>query len=116
MLEKRIYRMADIELNGQYLIDGIDREFKKASVINISAEGFCFAIDEKLENGTRIKLNVVLDEKEIVRLNVEVKWTKRDDSTGKCVVGAHIIEEIDTHFEKFLIFYCKQASKSSEKD
>jgi len=114
MVDKRIYKRANVILKASFTIPGI-HEASQASIVNISAEGFCFSCTCEIPIGTDVLLSMELNNEEIA-LNVKVVWCSKDNKSGSYHAGVNIIEEIGTDFEKFLIFYCKKAYKSSNEN
>ncbi|MFH0940895.1 MAG: PilZ domain-containing protein [Candidatus Omnitrophota bacterium] len=50
---------------------------------NISAGGICFIVDEKIEPGDRISLNIELPTSKIIRAEGRVAWTKEFSIVGR---------------------------------
>lgn len=82
-----------------------------ATIVNLSASGFCFATREDVPLQREIKLTVELNSRQHACILVEAMWCTFDPASGSYRVGAKIVESPTTDFEKLLVMYCQEVRK-----
>jgi len=108
MKERRHYHRADVELPARFMTDDLPQE---ATVINISAGGFCFYAQRPLPVGSRVVLTVDMKPKEEIKLIVKTAWSKKIGQTGDYMIGVKINDADGTDLEKFLKYYSHELSE-----
>jgi len=109
--EKRLYQRAPLELTAHFAIIGTQNLSYEATVINISAGGFCFQAKQEIPKDTDIELSITISDSKEVKIQVCSEWAKKIGDTGRYMIGVRIAEKTSTDLEAFLTFYCSQISR-----
>ena len=111
MKERRYYQRSPVEMPASYSVVGSGELTHEATVINISAGGFCFYAQHALPIGTEVELSVNLKAKEKINISVKTAWSKKIGDTGDFMIGVKIDDAAGTDMEKFLSYYCHEISQ-----
>ena len=117
MKNRRAYQRTSVELPAFYsVVDDWASSFTEqlthqATVINISAGGFCFYAQQKLPDGTSVALNIEVEKGKELRINAKTAWSKKIGDKDDYMIGVKIDQASGTDLEKFLTFYCKEISQ-----
>ncbi|HLF17840.1 MAG TPA: PilZ domain-containing protein [Candidatus Omnitrophota bacterium] len=111
MKERRYYQRSPVELAAYYSVVGSGSLTHEATVINISAGGFCFYAQQMLPTGTPVELVIDLKPKEEIKIKVKTAWSKKIGDTGDFMIGVKIDDATGTDLEKFLSYYCHEISQ-----
>jgi len=117
MKNRRAFQRASVELPAFYsVVDDWASSFAEqlthqATVINISAGGFCFYAQQKLPDGTAVSLNIEVERGKELCINAKTAWSKKIRDKDDFMIGVEIDQASGTDLEKFLSFYCKEISQ-----
>jgi hypothetical protein len=107
--ERRKFQRTAVELPAFYSVSGSEQLKHRATVINMSAGGFCFYAQQPMELETPVELTVKLEGDDL-SLSVLTAWSKRIGDTGDYMIGVRISDAGGSDLEKFLKFYCREIS------
>ncbi len=111
MSEKRIHQRAPVKLTAQYCFASDPQSSQKATVINISAGGFCLTTLGRVNPGIDLIIAIELNGKKSVKINVRVIWCRPKVSSDEFMCGVKINDATGPDFEQFLSYYCNQVAK-----
>ena len=111
MKERRTYQRTPVEMPAYFNVVGSEDLSHEATVINISAGGFCFYAQQALPKETAVELSINISNNEEVTVTVRTAWSKKIGDTGDYMIGVSIDDAAGTDLERFLAFYCKEVSQ-----
>ncbi len=102
--DKRAYKRLIVDCSA-------NRDFTKDSstmILDIGPEGIGFTVDERLDMGKYVFLDVNLGDEERVELSVQILWVERIGDSSQYRVGGKIRDAKKEDLEKFVRFYCER--------
>ncbi|HQP10569.1 MAG TPA: PilZ domain-containing protein [Candidatus Omnitrophota bacterium] len=110
MKDERLSQRIEIELPAKLCFQAQPNAWTKATIINISTNGFCFRTEAKfndlLNEKPIVRLQIAIAKKESVELVVQVVWAGKT-SSYHCLAGGEIPSPSGPDYEKILEFYTK---------
>lgn len=111
MKERRVYYRTTVELPAYLNIPQMEEISHQATVVNISAGGFCFYTQRSVPNGTVIELTIEVTKGKPMTISATTAWAKKIGDTGDYMIGVKIDETGGSDVEKFLTYYCKEITQ-----
>lgn len=109
MEDRRFEKRLELNLDAVCrLLDG-DVILNDIRVVNINHTGMCFISDRDHPQGRKIEMDVAIGDQGHALLNVEVVWSRKDNSDNdifRC--GVRIIESDTEDLRRFRHFYSLQ--------
>jgi len=107
-VQKRAYFRVEAELSVSYwVIDGENPAAKSVNTqVNISGGGLRLPVDEKLKDGTKIGLEIVLDVPQLTIVECVAKVVRTYDMGGGPKQVALIFEDIEQEDQDAIVAYC----------
>lgn len=100
-----IQNTAKIRIIGDISAETITYDYQTAIAKNISKGGVCLTLSQKISEGNVVRVEIPINETNIIKAFCEVEWCKEQDSNGKYEIGLSFIalKEEDSEFlEKFI--------------
>ena len=106
--EKRLYQRLILNRPAKRDFDNSSPDRFATMVLDIGPEGIGFTVDEKLNIGKYVFLDIDLGNGERIELSVQILWVERIGDSEQFRVGGKIRDAKKEDLEKMVRFYCEQ--------
>lgn len=108
MKDRRQYQRVKIEFSAQCKLDGPPGTSFSTKVYDIAPGGICFLVNDKIEVGATLSLEVELDGHEKVAMNAQVLWTEGLKGAEPARAGVKITNITNHDLERLVYCYCQK--------
>ena len=106
--DKRLYQRLIVKRPANRDFTRSSPENPSTMILDIGPEGIGFIVDEKIEIGKYVFLDIDLGEGLQVELSVQILWMERWGDSKQFRAGGKIRDAKKEDLEKFVRFYCEQ--------